>query len=405
MQGHLPLLTSIRGFAAFFVALFHTRLVLFPQWKENIANTSQLLENGYLWVDIFFILSGFVMMHVYRNSFQQGCTMAKWRHFMWLRFSRIYPLFLMTLLFLLGWESIKHVYGIGFYGGELLNSWGLAGIPAFQGPFNTSDTLFANLFLLQSLTSQALSWNFPGWSLSVEWLCYMMFPIILALLSFNAKRSSWLPILVFFLLYGLISTTGTIDLTSGIPAFLRGLCGFSLGAWMCLIRIPHNIKRFISNDWVLFALVISLVLLLHHKLGTGQILSVYLLFALLVFCGANHTQNTSLFMRLFDNKLTQYLGDISYSVYLWHSVLLLIGVEVINQLAPEFTLWWYQQSGLGAFALALALYTVVLLTISTASYHLLEKPALRQLRSLQITKLATRIKKTSKTNSNNLTTK
>ncbi|KMV29021.1 hypothetical protein AB733_20405 [Photobacterium swingsii] len=390
MQGQLPLLTAIRGFAAFFVALFHARLVLFPQWKEEIASTSQLLENGYLWVDIFFILSGFVMMHVYRDSFQQGCTMAKWRHFMWLRFSRIYPLFLTTLLLLLGWETTKHIYGIGFYGGELLNSWGLAGIPAFQGPFNTSDTLFANLFLLQSLTNQSLSWNFPGWSLSVEWLCYMLFPIILALLSFNAKRSSWLPFLVFLLLYGLISTTGTIDLTSGIPAFLRGLCGFSLGAWLCLIRIPQNMKHLISNDIVLFTLAISLVVLLHHQLETGQILSVYLLFALLVFCGANHTQNTSLFMRLFDNKLTQYLGDISYSVYLWHSVLLLIGVEVIHQIAPDFTSWWYQQHSIGAFTLALALYTAVLLAISTASYHLLEKPALRQLRSWPLAKLTVR---------------
>ncbi|MGF1787260.1 acyltransferase [Photobacterium swingsii] len=390
MQGQLPLLTAIRGFAAFFVALFHARLVLFPQWKEEIASTSQLLENGYLWVDIFFILSGFVMMHVYRDSFQQGCTMAKWRHFMWLRFSRIYPLFLTTLLLLLGWETTKHIYGIGFYGGELLNSWGLAGIPAFQGPFNTSDTLFANLFLLQSLTNQSLSWNFPGWSLSVEWLCYMLFPIILALLSFNAKRSSWLPFLVFLLLYGLISTTGTIDLTSGIPAFLRGLCGFSLGAWLCLIRIPQNMKRLISNDIVLFTLAISLGVLLHHQLKTGQILSVYLLFALLVFCGANHTQNTSLFMRLFDNKLTQYLGDISYSVYLWHSVLLLIGVEVIHQIAPDFTSWWYQQHSIGAFTLALALYTAVLLAISTASYHLLEKPALRQLRSWPLAKLTVR---------------
>ncbi|MGR5151008.1 acyltransferase family protein [Photobacterium swingsii] len=390
MQGQLPLLTAIRGFAAFFVALFHARLVLFPQWKEEIARTSQLLENSYLWVDIFFILSGFVMMHVYRGSFQQGCTMAKWRHFMWLRFSRIYPLFLTTLLLLLGWETTKHIYGIGFYGGELLNSWGLAGIPAFQGPFNTSDTLFANLFLLQSLTNQSLSWNFPGWSLSVEWLCYMLFPIILALLSFNAKRSSWLPFLVFLLLYGLISTTGTIDLTSGIPAFLRGLCGFSLGAWLCLIRIPQNMKHLISNDIVLFTLAISLVVLLHHQLETGQILSVYLLFALLVFCGANHTQNTSLFMRLFDNKLTQYLGDISYSVYLWHSVLLLIGVEVIHQIAPDFTSWWYQQYSIGAFTLALALYTAVLLAISTASYHLLEKPALRQLRSWPLAKLTVR---------------
>ncbi|OAN11206.1 hypothetical protein A3K86_19810 [Photobacterium jeanii] len=382
MQRQLPLLTAIRGFAAFIVALFHARLVLYPQWREEIASYSLFLENAYLWVDIFFILSGFVMMHVYRQQFQAGCTGSKWRQFMWLRFSRIYPLFIATLLVMVGWETFKHFNSIGFYGGSLLDSWGLTGLPAFKGPFNTSETLFANVILLQGITGQPLSWNFPGWSLSIEWLCYMLFPIVMALLAFNAKRSLWLPPFVFLLLYGLISTTGKIDLTSGIPAFLRGLCGFSLGAWLCLIKLPPKAKQWINQDWLLFAVVIALLVLMHHKLAMAQILTVYLLFALLVFLGANQSDRPSVFLRLFDNKLTRYLGDISYSVYLWHSVLLLVGVEVINYLSPHTTMIWYLQTRTTALATSLIVFSAILIAVSSLSYHWLEKPALRRLRAL-----------------------
>ncbi|ALP42056.1 acyltransferase [Aeromonas schubertii] len=64
----LLLLGPLRGFAACMVVLFHARLLLFPQWKESIAGATQLIENGYLWVDLFFILSGLVMAHVYART-------------------------------------------------------------------------------------------------------------------------------------------------------------------------------------------------------------------------------------------------------------------------------------------------------------------------------------------------
>lgn len=69
MNQSLPLLTPLRGIAALMVVLFHARLLLFPQWMESIAGHTQLIENGYLWVDLFFILSGLVLAHVYGEAF------------------------------------------------------------------------------------------------------------------------------------------------------------------------------------------------------------------------------------------------------------------------------------------------------------------------------------------------
>lgn len=100
------------------------------------------------------------MMHVYHRSLSGSLQFSQWRRFMWLRFSRIYPLYVTTLLILVGWESVKYLTGIAFYGGPLLHEWGFTGIPAFQGPFNHLSALPANLFLLQSLGNLSLSWNF-----------------------------------------------------------------------------------------------------------------------------------------------------------------------------------------------------------------------------------------------------
>ncbi len=119
MNLSLPLLTPLRGMAALMVVLFHARLLLFPQWMESIAGHTQLIENGYLWVDLFFILSGLVLAHVYGEAFARTPRTISYGRFLWLRLTRVYPLYLVTLLLLVGWELYKANHGIGFYAGPL----------------------------------------------------------------------------------------------------------------------------------------------------------------------------------------------------------------------------------------------------------------------------------------------
>ena len=91
MNQSLPLLTPLRGIAALMVVLFHARLLLFPQWMESIAGHTQLIENGYLWVDLFFILSGLVLAHVYGEAFARSPRTISYGRFLWLRLTRVYP--------------------------------------------------------------------------------------------------------------------------------------------------------------------------------------------------------------------------------------------------------------------------------------------------------------------------
>ncbi|CZF78831.1 Acyltransferase family protein [Grimontia celer] len=381
MRQELPTLTSMRGFAALIVAFFHARLVLFPQWRGSIASSTQFLEVGFIWVDLFFILSGFVMMHVYRNYFDGGTTQGNWRSFIWLRFSRIYPLFLATVLVLVLWESFKHVNNVSFYGGPLLGAWGINGISAFEGPFNRGDALLANLFLVQGIsTHSSLTWNFPAWSLSVEWLSYILFPLIAAMLGKSAKRGFWLPLLMILVFFSMASQLGTVDLTNGLNALFRALCGFSIGMWMSLIVLPSVVKRFANNDITMFAIVAGILYLLHQGAAVQQAMIVYLLFAVLVLFGANQVERRSLFLAVFDNRATRFLGDISYSVYLWHAVVLLVGVDAIHYINPDITNWWYAQTSASALIGAMVGFAVVMIALSSLTYYGLERPMLKWLR-------------------------
>ncbi|WP_120512718.1 acyltransferase family protein [Photobacterium salinisoli] len=382
MQGQLPLLTPIRGIAALIVTYFHARLILFPQWRDSIAQSTHFLENGYLWVDIFFILSGFVMMHVYQSTFATGSSFKKWRGFMWLRFSRIYPLFFVTLVVLFSWEYYKSVHHIGFYAGPLFDAWGATGIPPFSGPFNRTETLLPNLFLVNGILSQPLSWNIAGWSLSIEWLCYMVFPLLMSVLLRSAKSNAWLPVLIMLVLSGMVSMHGTLDITSTLNAFFRGLCGFTLGLWLSRISFGPGTKSWVNHDGLLFALIIALMTVLQFSISYTVTMTTYVLFALLVLVAANQEKRSSLLLSLLDNKVTQFLGDISYSIYLWHSVLLLAGVGVIHHINPDWTAWWYAQTSAGIVLTGILLFTTALICVSTFSYYLFERPLMTWMRGM-----------------------
>ena len=389
MKNAIPILTPLRGIAALCVVFFHARLILFPQWMTPLQNYTHFIENSYLWVDLFFILSGFVMMHVYANAFSRDkenpassppSHALSWGQFMWLRFSRIYPLFFITLVVSLVWESVKSANGLGFYGGALFESWGVSGIPAFDGPFNRFDALLPNLFMLHGITETDLTWNISSWSLSVEWLSYMVFPFLVPLLL-RKKLSYLTPLLFIAGLCVVNASKGSLDATGGVLALLRALSSFVLGAWLQTVTLSPRRQQFFNHDITLLVVMMLSLGLLHLPTYSYHNVIVVASFALLVFVAAQQTERKSPVFLLLDNKITRFLGDISYSLYLWHAVLLLAGIEIAHHLMPEAVALWYSQTSWFTAGIGALVFALVTIGLSALSYFYFEKPVMKWLRA------------------------
>ena len=147
--------TSLRGIAAVLVVAFHYAVPL-RDVGFDVNRYTLLVARGYLWVDLFFILSGYILCHVYSNRLVDIRSIAV---FFRARFARIYPLHIATLLLLVGCQ------------------FALPTLISFD--FGKPDTLWLNILNIHAwgmLTHY--DWNFPSWSISAEFAAYLLFPVI-----------------------------------------------------------------------------------------------------------------------------------------------------------------------------------------------------------------------------------
>ncbi len=163
----LPSLTSLRGIAALWVVLYHYTAQYLP--NLDTSNYTQVIGKGYLAVDMFFMLSGFVMTHVYHHAFSKSIT-DNYKGFLVARFARLYPLHIFILLLFVATAASANFAANATTGVSHT-------IPA-EGP-RSFTALFANIFMVQGLEAGKLSWNYPAWSISVEFIAYLAFPFAL----------------------------------------------------------------------------------------------------------------------------------------------------------------------------------------------------------------------------------
>lgn len=165
----LPALTSLRFFAALWVMLFHM-----SDTDSHVAQLSaapalwNLVSVGYRGVNLFFILSGFILVYNYVDT--DFSDKQSRRKFWIARFARIYPMYFFGVLL-----AVPYVLR-----DMLLGS---------TSPLLLGTSLICNLALLQSwIPPFALTWNGPGWSLSNEAWFYLIFPFLIPLLNPCSNR-------------------------------------------------------------------------------------------------------------------------------------------------------------------------------------------------------------------------
>lgn len=159
------LLDAIRGFAALAIVFWHWQH-FYPADRANFVRAAQpfyeifypLYEAGWMAVELFFALSGFIFFWLYHESISGG-RMAAGR-FAFLRFSRLYPLHFLTLLFMAGGQIYRHSIGL----------------PSFVYDSNGAWYFLANLLFVQAWpVGSEESFNGPTWSVSIEVLLYAFF--------------------------------------------------------------------------------------------------------------------------------------------------------------------------------------------------------------------------------------
>lgn len=188
-------LTGIRFVAAFWVFAYHLQGPFNVLGLLSIPVMGDVMRVGRLGVDLFFALSGFILTHTYLTRMGSSIRGSATLRFWWLRLARIYPVHLVMLV----------VAGLAVFaqarvlGEDIDRDW-----------WNPIDFI-KNLLLIQEWgPNPERGWNFVAWSLSMEWLAYLVFPLLVLILWRMHKKVptfvlviAWLAVLAPLVGYGL----------------------------------------------------------------------------------------------------------------------------------------------------------------------------------------------------------
>lgn len=334
VKTNLPGLTGLRGIGAIWVLVHHAQYGL----DLPVAGA------GFLGVDMFFILSGFVLSHAAPRA---GWTWSAYATFLRNRVARIFPLHLFALALLLALvlacPSIRD------------------DMPrVFEWP-----GLLASAALVQNWGfTRAATWNLPAWSLSTEWLVSLAFPVFL-LAAARVRRpgraiAAAMACLAAFAAFLALTGNPGPDVTAR-AGLVRTVLEFASG---CLLH-----RAFLAGAAPTAAAAIAaLALVIGAAALPGMATAALFGFPVIILLAA---QPAGVVARTLSRRPVQLLGELSFSIYLLHWPLLQVSTRLQAAIGVR-GLW-----GLAWFAG----FVAVVLALSAATYTLVEMPARRRLRA------------------------
>ena len=309
-----------RGICALLVALHHIEIHGWLYWQP-------LVRNGWLFVDFFFVLSGFVIAHSYGDKLGGG---ERIRDFVLRRLGRLWPLHLVMLGAMIALELahlvLQYTHPIA---GEH------AAFVADRSPF----AILTNLFLVQALGMHGTeTWNGPAWSISCEFYTYLIFA---AVCFFSVSRKLRIVFSGLFALLGLLVLARFSDYGMRETfhwAIFRCFFGFFVGV------LAYEAWR--AGAWRWFAGKTAMEVVALAIVGffitvvPGHTALEYLatpLFAVAVLVFANESGDVS---RLLTARPLAALGRWSYSVYLVHTFVIASLFSVLHVLEMKLHRAW-----------------------------------------------------------------
>ncbi|PTU31985.1 acyltransferase family protein [Stenotrophobium rhamnosiphilum] len=341
-------LTSMRGIGAICVVQLHAWYWTIPAWPR-----SWLYEDFVMWPDYFFILSGFILMHVYGKSLlaKEGSLYKFFVH----RMARIYPLHVFVLLLLIGIEGIRWAaFHLGAGPDDRI----------FQGPTNPK-YIITNLLLIQAWGVQSInSWNISAWSISAEFACYLIFPVFIRYQLVQRKLP--LALLLLASVAGLIwiqIICYSFDVTHDYGV-IRAFCSFTIGCALyqyraAILRRLAFIPPTLLQGGVIAAVIAS------YAINITPVFYIPLWILLIL----SLTYEETPIAKAMAWKPLVELGEMSYSIYMMH-IVILYQLVLAKALAPdmfEAFLSWPP-------VLMLLAIEAAVIGVSVLTYRYVEKP-------------------------------
>ena len=369
---YIGTLTPLRGLAAIWVVIFHfDEVTSFTGLPYLISrDTSMLLGKGYLWVDFFFILSGFVITHVYGDKFKVSSfdTIVS---FIKARFARLYPLHLLQLFI--------HLI---FFGSLLAFVPKIASDFAFVYP---SEGFWRHLVFAEPFGSPTgLSWNMPAWSIGAEWWTYLiMIPVFVWLFK---KRKLTLTVLaivgvVLLVLIPGWHENGDLNTTWEFGLF-RCISEFSIGILVYQAFRSEIGLRFFKKDIVGMGFLALAVACMHY--GVQDIITVGFFAAIIL----SLAHNKGRLQKIASLSTARFCGDISFSLYMFQALWLFIywiGMQYWVSLHPG------EHPGIVVLLLSMLLLLICNGVSAWLSFRYFEQPAREWIKSISFKRIKSRL--------------
>jgi peptidoglycan/LPS O-acetylase OafA/YrhL len=342
MPTNVPALTGVRGFAALWVVLMHYTWVA-GHTEQNLFD--KVTFYGFSGVIVFLVLSGFVMAHVY-PAFREKVEGLQFAEYFYKRIVRIYPLHFATL--------------IAFF---LIMKMGYP----LATPNDTEDTFILNLFLIHAWGFvNDFSWNAVSWTISVEMFAYIWFPLVVLVLYRLPKAASFVAILLAIYILRDAPYINILWLlgfeTNGVVLYYGNYLVQFTGVFVAGVALYRIVQD--SVTWPVWMcdlmMFIGLAILAYACSVPFQ---PWLMMCGALFLIAGLLRNAGIGRLIFGNRVSVFLGDISYSLYLTHFML--------NAVLPQHFV-----------GLTLTEKVAAALLTATISYYVIERPYRDYLRRL-----------------------
>ncbi|MAM61594.1 acyltransferase [Maritimibacter sp. UBA3975] len=323
---------GLRGFAALAVFIYHFHHVAGLDALTALA--PGFFGSGWVFVDVFFVLSGWVIAHVYADRLVTGS--ATLRNFFAARIARLWPLHMTVLV---AWFALAPAL------------FGAPGVASYAGCFGQLITLSFTWGLLACAAPVP-----PAWSISAEMVAYMVFPVLVALgLTRNLRGGVMLLVAGLGGYLAMQAAWGGFHVYDG-RAPLRAVAGFSIGAG--LWRMER--AGFLPSGRLQVVAAAALIV------GVASNAPPFALLLVSIFLIATLGDGTGPVARFLSSRPAMTLGRLSFGLYLWH---------------------WFAIAGLAALGAAatpiMALVAVLaVLGLAEVSYRLIEMPARERIKSV-----------------------